>query len=519
MLKKIVITTAAIAAAVVLFLLATLPESPVVIPPSGADAELVRRTARGAYHVHTTTSDGSGNRAAVAASASRAGLRFVIFTDHGDGTRPVSAPAYIDGVLCLDGVEVSSNGGHYVAIDMSMAPYPLGGDAAAVVEDVARLGGFGIAAHPHHPRPELSWTDWSAPIQGIEWINLDSEWRDDGVPRLWRMPFDYLLRPAAAIATLLDRPVATLGQWDAIERSRSITALAAADAHGSGRRNGEGRAAKLGVGPNYESSFRTLSNTVVLERPLDGNAASDARLVFDAIRQGSVYSTIDAIGTGVYLRRRAADGVFEVASMLPDGARAEPVENDGRSRLELLLAGAPGVPAVPWVISNWSGPRRLAQVPPLPDPVEPGPVTLSSQWRVEKDPASSGEVSLKDGSLSLHYVLAAGRSSQFVGAAADLAAGQPPFTQLTFNAFAVRPMRVSVQLRFADGARWVKSVYLDRAERQVAIRLQDLTSADRSGGIIPDPATATSLLFVVDLVNARPADSGSITIRGLSRSR
>ncbi|MDQ3417807.1 MAG: hypothetical protein M3541_03345, partial [Acidobacteriota bacterium] len=485
----------------------------------GVDAELVRRTVRGAYHVHTTTSDGSGDRAAVAAAAARAGLQFVIFTDHGDGSRPNPPPEYVQGVLCLDGVEVSTNGGHYVAIDMPAAPYPLGGDAAAVVEDVARLGGFGIAAHPHHPRPELAWSDWSAPIQGIEWINLDSEWRDEGTLRLVRLPLDYLVRPAAAIASLLDRPVATLRQWDALERSGSITALAAADAHGAGRRNGEGRAAKLGVGPSYESSFRTLSNTVLVERPLDGTASSDARLVFDAIRQGSVYSTIDAIATGVFLRRRLDDGVFELASPLPNGGRLDPVENDGRSRLEIRLGRAPGSPPVPWVVSNWSGPRRLPQPPSPPDLVEAVPVPLSSQWRVEKDPGSSAQVSAKDGSMSFNYVLADGRSSQFVAAAADLAAGHAPFTRLLFEASADRPMRVSVQLRFADGARWVKSVYLDRVERQAAIRVQDMTSADRSGAVMPAASTAVSVLFVVDLVNARPADSGSFTIRELSRRR
>ena len=37
----------------------------------------------------------------MAAAAARAGLKFVIFTDHGDGTNPPVAPEYIGGVLCL----------------------------------------------------------------------------------------------------------------------------------------------------------------------------------------------------------------------------------------------------------------------------------------------------------------------------------------------------------------------------------------------------------------------------------
>ena len=519
MLKKIVMTTAAIAVAVVLFLLATLPPKPLVIHPDTVDQDLLRRTVRGAYHVHTTESDGASDRATVAAAAARAGLRFIVFTDHGDGTRQRPAPEYIHGVLCLDGVEVSTNGGHYVALDMPVAPYPLGGDAAAVVEDVARLGGFGIAAHPHHPRPDIAWSDWSAPIDGIEWINLDSEWRDDGPFALARVGFDYLLRPASAIASLLDRPVATLKQWEALERSRSIVGLAAVDAHGAGRRNGEGRAARLGLGPGYEASFLTISNSVLLDRPLPGTAAEDARLIMAAIRRGSVYSVVEAMGTGVLLTKSSPDAAFEVASPLPVDAQPAHVEADGRSRLEVLLGKGSGATAVPWVVSNWSGPRRTAASQPSPEPVLAEPLTRASPWRVEKDPDSSGQIAASGESTTLQYSLAPDRHSRFVAIATDFGGGQGPTGRLVFDAEASKPMRVSVQLRFADGARWAKSVYLDEEVRQVVITPAEMTSAVRSGTPIPDPSTATSVLVVVDLVNARPGDSGTFTIRDLRQSR
>ena len=44
--------------------------------------------------------------------------KFVVFTDHGDATRTPDPPAYRSGVLCLDGVEISTNGGHYIALDL-----------------------------------------------------------------------------------------------------------------------------------------------------------------------------------------------------------------------------------------------------------------------------------------------------------------------------------------------------------------------------------------------------------------
>ena len=108
---------------------------------------------RGAYHIHTTRSDGSGTPDEVAAAAARAGLKFIILTDHGDGTRAPDPPSYRSGVLTLDAVELNTTHGHYGAIGLPAAPYPLAGTADAVIEDVRRLGGFGIAAHPGSPRP------------------------------------------------------------------------------------------------------------------------------------------------------------------------------------------------------------------------------------------------------------------------------------------------------------------------------------------------------------------------------
>ena len=76
-------------------------------------------------------------------------------TDHGDATRQPS-PAYINGVLCIDAVEISTNGGHVMALDMPAAPYPLGGEAAAVVEDVLRLGGMPVVQRTPIPQSPSS---------------------------------------------------------------------------------------------------------------------------------------------------------------------------------------------------------------------------------------------------------------------------------------------------------------------------------------------------------------------------
>ena len=94
----------------------------------------------------------------------------------------------------------------FVALDMPAAPYPLGGEAAAVVEDIVRLGGMPVIAHPDSPKPELAWGAWSAPAGGVEWLNLDSAWRDEPFGRPARIAVGSFFRPAPALAVTLARP-------------------------------------------------------------------------------------------------------------------------------------------------------------------------------------------------------------------------------------------------------------------------------------------------------------------------
>ena len=92
----------------------SLPPARIDLPLPADDPALVA----GVFHVHTNRSDGRSSPEEIAAAAARAGLKFVIFTDHGDGTAKPAAPVYHEGVLCLDGVEISTRGGHYIAVGL-----------------------------------------------------------------------------------------------------------------------------------------------------------------------------------------------------------------------------------------------------------------------------------------------------------------------------------------------------------------------------------------------------------------
>src|SRR6476659_9612524 len=79
-------------------------------PAPGATPSWVpsRPVVAGAFHVHTSRSDGSGSIEEIARAASRAKLAFIVLTDHGDGTRPPLTPVYRSGVVVIDGVEIST---------------------------------------------------------------------------------------------------------------------------------------------------------------------------------------------------------------------------------------------------------------------------------------------------------------------------------------------------------------------------------------------------------------------------
>ena len=538
-----------------------------VLPPGSSETDAPpAATVRGVYHVHTSRSDGSGTPDAVAEAAAGAGLQFIILTDHGDGTRPPDPPRYRSGVLTLDGVELNTTGGHYAVLGMPAAPYPLAGTPAAVIADVKRLGGFGIAAHPGSPRPALRWTDWDAAFDGLEWINGDSEWRDEPRLPIARALATYVLRAPESMASLLDRPAAVLEQWDRISQQRRVPAIAGTDAHarlGLNQRTDPDVSAIYAPLPGYIATFRTFSNHVVLDAPFSGDAAADAGRLLAAIRNGRLYSVIDGLASPGSLSFSAASGSRRAqigddlaidedvqlrASvnappgttivLLKNGDRVHEVTdgvlemNGGKDpavyRIEAYLRRSPGGPPVPWILSNpiYAGFTR----PPLKRAVDTTPGSRIPA-RVAEAAVESGRsdrselgVSPRDplarrlaGELPIawSFALSPGTpSGQFAAIRIPITGGLAEFTRVRFRVSSPKPLRAWVQLRapVGDTERWGTTFYADADERQVdlplsAFRPIGVTSSDQ-----PPLDRVDSLLFVVDTLNFLPGATGSMVL-------
>lgn len=305
-------------------------------PLSPASAPARSWQPRGAYHLHSTNSDGRGAPSQIAHAAKQAGLQFIVMTDH--NLRTLSAPTYEDGVLVISGVELSTPAGHLVALGTprGLSKAERDGDP---VQRVTDLDGFSFLAHPvqmKHP-----WTDDQAALRatGLELYSADSLFRE-----AQRRPFSvlgpalgaYLSNPMHALMILVrPNPEATAKLLELSSRAPKV-ALCAQDAHGV---------------PPYLLEFHAFSMYLPQHPEFangwPANPGEAARAVIADLSRGAAYCGFDALADasgfsieGLQDNRRAARVGDRLRVRLPPSAPNDAqvrvwgparVEQDGRT--------------------------------------------------------------------------------------------------------------------------------------------------------------------------------------------
>ena len=520
---------------------------------------------RGAIHVHSQRSDGTGTLDEIAAAANRAGLQFVILTDHGDGTRPPEPPSYRSGVLCIDGVEISTEFGHYLAIDLPHTPFRLAGHPQAVIEDVTRFGGFGFIAHPDSTKPDLQWSRWDLPFDGLEWLNADSQWRDEVWGSIGVLLMTYPIRPVETLGRMLDRPANVMARWEREARSRRVPAIAGADAHARfGYRQAtdpyEDRV--LARVPSYEVSFRAFANHVILGAPLSGDADTDATRVTAAIREGHVFTAIQGFAGLSAFESRAVSGhvaavpggylditgpvAIEAAIAAPEGTtlsvvrdgellyetrepalRVDVGRQPGAYRLEARLPAQPQA-GMPWLLTNpiyvgLAETHKLANLRPT-SPITSRTPIATHLWTAEASAGSNSAlvpVTLPDGTPAIEwqYSLAAGsRGSQFAAMRFPITTGLAAHDRLQLRARSDRPHRVWAQMRASTGERWGVTFFVGPDLEQRDLRFEDFHPF---AGVASRPPLERidSLLLVIDTLNTAPGSTGKVAFTDLWLAR
>lgn len=299
-------------------------------PPAGV--------ARGAWHVHTTHSDGHGTLADVVAAARGAGLQFVVVTDHNVLT--ADEEGWHDGVLVVQATEVSTGTGHVVALGVPRALTPEERERDPL-GTIAALGGVAVLAHPLHPR--RPWTGWGRePWRGLEIVNNDASWfralknRAAGqiAHAVLLLPFD----PGRAVVALMEDGRETRRRFDESLRAgragggaRPARVLfCAADAHGL---------------PSYGAAFAAFS--MHLPVALRGDAAVDVPAVRAALAEGRGACVLDAVAPAGAVGLAPEGRTLVLSVDAPDLSRA---------RFTLLRDGEPVAAAGPLAPPAGGGP-------------------------------------------------------------------------------------------------------------------------------------------------------------------
>lgn len=255
----------------------------------------------GNLHMHTPYSDGTASHAEIAQAAIRAGLDFVIVTDHNVHVSGVEGyyynPMRDRRVLLLTGEEVhdprrSPQANHMLVygVDGELSPYAA--NPQGLLDEIKDRGGFAYLAHPIDPaaplfgEDSLPWVSWEVDgYTGIELWNTMSEFKGSLTSR------NAALRGALDVSRVICGPFPeTLALWDKMLRERRrVKVIGGADAHGH----------TYSMGPvtrtvfPYEMLFRCVNTHIITSVPLVGDYEHDKQLVLSALRAGTVFVGYD----------------------------------------------------------------------------------------------------------------------------------------------------------------------------------------------------------------------------------
>lgn len=238
----------------------------------------------GAMHIHSKYSDGTGDIEEITKAARKAGLLWILISDHNN--MKIKEGIY-NGIYVIVGEEISPRyENHYLALNIKDKVEP-SENPKTYIEAVRNQGGFGFAAHPDESNERrnkakpIKWSDKSINTDGIEIWNWFSDWADNyDDTNILKTAYAYFFRHK-----LIKGPQEkTLTWWDDlnIKNEKIIPAIAGVDAHAL-------KVSKyiipLKIFP-YEYCFKTLNNLLILENQLSDNFEEAKENILNSIKYG-----------------------------------------------------------------------------------------------------------------------------------------------------------------------------------------------------------------------------------------
>ncbi len=243
----------------------------------------------GGIHIHSAFSDGTGDVDLISKAAKKAGLDFIIVTDHNSLD---IEEGYYNGVCVIKGEEISPDEkNHYLAFGINECIRS--DNPKEFIEEVRKQGGFGFAAHPDEGKNKkgqcrknsyapIKWTDKNIIPDGIEIWNWFSQWGDNlNDSNIFSLIYSYLFGHKSVTRPNED----TMKWWDELNNNTGeiIPALGGIDSHALIVND---YIIPIKIFP-YEKMFNTITNILTFEKPLPENFTARKEQILNAIKEGN----------------------------------------------------------------------------------------------------------------------------------------------------------------------------------------------------------------------------------------
>ena len=481
----------------------------------------------GAFHVHSTLSDGLAPLEEIARHAREARVDFVFLSDHG-APHPEATllKETVGGVRFIGGSEVGIPEGHLIVSDVAFLPKyllpPFPPDAAA---EARAWGGFSVLTYPEVPTHRWLYWDEDFVPDGIEIINVTSYFRASS----------HWTKLAWAVFSLFNRfyyvssfepPTYALARWDALLERGDVFAVFAANAHG-----GFPLTEDLTIGvPSYESAMGFVGLGI---EPRFKDAPEEA------IRQGKFFAIVRAAGEPRRFEFTRSDDTLRIVVDVDELAPRLVLKQNGTVVAEIgggelvHRAREPGIyraevylrdhklldPSVPWILSN--------AIRVDADPVIPAPAVLLcdavdaidlAELSVEKDDASTASL---EGSLELSYDLSQATADD-VNRWVALARRKPfdlsAYRGIYLEAASPEPMRYWLELRAGERSHYASFKLEGDGVDRVTIPWRQFYAMFGSRGEIP-LSEIDALFVAVNTSNSRTGFSSELRLQKLGACR
>jgi hypothetical protein len=263
----------------------------------------------GNMHIHSVYSDGTATHCEIAEAAARAGLDWIIVTDHNIWVDGVAG--YYENVLLLVGEEIHDcrrvpQANHLLVYGADGELARLAANPQAVIDAANERGALTFLAHPVEYASRVAgenafgWDTWDVTgYTGLEIWNYMSEFKARIPTRLHALWYAYF--PTAGIRGPF-KPALEL--WDSLmANGQRVVGIGGADAHANSYSMGPLRRT---IFP-YEYLFRAVNTHILAESALTGDVATDQGIILNALRAGRAWVGCDALGSacGFYFEARS----------------------------------------------------------------------------------------------------------------------------------------------------------------------------------------------------------------------